>query len=248
MRKQFSYIGILVLIALLAAVYFIYRAIPSATCFDDKKNQGEAGVDCGGPCKPCLENLSQPVILWTRLFKLTDGLYEVAALVENTHNSAASDNIFYRIKIYNEENIVVGLKEGSTFINPNEKFLILDPTFAVGQRLPVRALVEIDPVKWRYAEYSPPNVVAVSREFSLRPQPRLSVILKNNDIFPADNIQVSAILSDETGKVIGVSSTNIDKIEGEATRSAFFSWPFGALDFEPQSIEILIRRYVPLKN
>ena len=244
-KKQLLYLGVLVVIPVALVIYFAFQVGPEATCLDNKQNQGEESVDCGGPCQPCLANLSEPVVLWTRLFKLADGLYEVAALIENTHNFAASDRFFYRMKVYNEENIVMGIKEGETFVNPNERFLILDPTFFAGQQIPVRALVELDPIKWRYAEYSPPNVVVVSRDFSLLPQPNLRALLRNNDLFAAENIQVAAILSDETGKVSGASVTNIEKLEGQSEKTAFFSWPQGALETEPKNIEILIRKYQP---
>lgn len=248
LKRQFFYIGILSLIPIAILVYLVFRITPDATCFDNRRNQGEEKADCGGPCAPCLENLSEPVVLWTRLFKLADGLYEVVALIENTHNFAASDRFFYRMKIYNDENILIGLKEGETFINPNEKFLVLDPTFATGQQIPTRALVEFDAVKWRYGEYTPPNVVVVSRDFSFEVQPRLNATLRNNDIFAVDNIQVAAVLSDEDGKVVGASLTNIDKIEGQSDKTISFSWPKTAPDVDPKNIEILIRRYNPEKR
>ena len=244
-KKQLLYLGALAIIPLALLVYFAFQVVPEATCLDNKQNQGEESVDCGGSCQPCLANLSEPVVLWTRLFKLADGLYEVAALIENTHNFAASDRFFYRMKVYNEENIVMGIKEGETFVNPNERFLILDPTFFAGEQIPVRSLVELDPIKWRYAEYSPPNVVVVSRDFSLLPQPNLRTLLRNNDLFAIENTQVAAILSDETGKVEGASVTNIEKLEGQSEKTAFFSWPQGALKAEPKNIEILIRKYQP---
>ncbi|QQG46611.1 MAG: hypothetical protein HYY55_02075 [Candidatus Niyogibacteria bacterium] len=247
-KKQLFYLGVLIIIPLAIIIYIAFQVTPEATCFDNKKNQGEEKADCGGPCKPCLENLTQPVVLWTRLFKLAGGFYEVATLIENTHNSAASDKFTYRMKIYDGQNIVIGLKEGSTFINPNEKFLILDPTFATGERIPVRALVEIDPVKWRFAEYSPTNIITVSRDFSLLPQPRLSAVLRNNDIFAIKNIQISAILYDDVGKAIGASLTNVDEIGGSAERAVFFSWPKTAITEEPKNIEILVRRYNPAER
>jgi hypothetical protein len=33
--------------------FSIFQDSTSPTCTDNKQNQGEAGVDCGGPCKPC---------------------------------------------------------------------------------------------------------------------------------------------------------------------------------------------------
>lgn len=239
LKRQFSYLGVLVLIPVLIAVYFIWRAIPEATCFDQKQNQREERVDCGGPCKPCLESLTEPVVLWTRLFKLSEGLYEVAALVENSHNFAGSERVIYRAKIYDEANILIGLRAGETFINPNEKFLILEPGFATGQRVPARALIEFDPIDWSYDESAPPKIITVSREFSLTPQPRLNATLKNEDIFPAQNLQVSAVLFDRRGQALGVSSTILDKIEGQGQKTVSFSWP--VLESAPDKIEIFVR-------
>ena len=247
-KKQLLYLGVLAIIPLALVIYFAFQVGPEATCFDSKKNQGDEKTDCGGPCKPCLENLSEPSVLWKRVFKLADGFYEAAFLIENTHNFAASDRFFYRIKIYNQENIAIGIREGETFINPNEKFLILDPGFSTAERVPVRAEIEFEQVKWRYAEYSPPNVVVVSRVFSPEPQPILNAKLRNNDLFSADNLQAAAILYDGTGKVVGASLTNIDKIDGESEKTVSFSWPKTALAGEPENIEILVRRYSPAEK
>jgi len=58
--KQLIYGAVYLVIALLVilGVYGIwFRKMP--TCFDNIQNQGETGVDCGGPCVPCaLKNLS----------------------------------------------------------------------------------------------------------------------------------------------------------------------------------------------
>lgn len=239
LKRQFSYLGVLVLIPVLVAAYFVYRAIPEATCFDNKQNQREERIDCGGPCKPCLENLSEPVVLWTRLFKLSEGLYEVAALVENSHNFAGAKRVIYRAKIYDEANILIGLRAGETFINPHEKFLILEPGFVTAERVPARALIEFDPINWIYSENAPPKIITVSREFSLIPQPRLNATLKNEDIFAAQNLQISAVLSDSQGRALGASATLLDKIEGQSQKTVSFSWP--ALESAPDKIEIFVR-------
>lgn len=235
-------IAVLAVIIFGAVFYFGFKIIPQTTCFDGKKNQGEQEIDCGGPCQPCLENLSEPTILWTRFFELAAGNYEVAALVENVHNFAGTERLFYRAKLYDQNNVLIAVRQGETFANPRERFLILESGLLVGEKKPSRALVEFDPIKWTYTEYAAPNAVVVSRNFSLEPQPRLNVILRNSDIFALNNLQVAAVLSDEAGKVVGASFTTIDKIEGQSDKTIFFSWPKTALAGEPKNIEILVRR------
>ncbi|MEK7599296.1 MAG: hypothetical protein AAB474_02525, partial [Patescibacteria group bacterium] len=113
---------------------------------------------------------------------------------------------------------------------------------------PARALFDFDQIKWVYTEYAPPNAVVVSRNFLLEPQPHLNAILRNNDIFAVNNLQVAAVLSDEADKVVGASFTSIDKIEGQSDKTVSFSWPKTALEGEPKNIEILVRRYNPAEN
>ncbi len=241
-------IAVLAVIIFGAVFYFGFKIIPEATCFDNKKNQGEQGIDCGGSCKPCLENLSEPAVLWTRFFELAAGNYEVAALVENAHNFAGAKRLFYRAKLYDQNNVLIAVRQGETFANPRERFLILEPGLLVGEKKPARALIEFDPIKWVYTEYAPPNAVVVSRNFLLEPQPHLNAILRNNDIFAVNNLQVAAVLSDEADKVVGASFTSIDKIEGQSDKTVSFSWPKTALEGEPKNIEILVRRYNPAEN
>lgn len=239
-RRQVIPVGIFALIILALVIYFVFIAIPEATCLDNKKNQGEEGVDCGGPCDPCLESLPEPIVLWSRFFKLGEGIYEAAALIENLHTVAATDRAFYRIKLYDQNNILIALVEGETFINPNERFLILEPGLFVGDRTPVRMLVEFEPIKWRYADYTPPNVVVVSRDFSLFPQPYLSVTLRNNNLFDAENLQVSTILLDANGNTYAASITVVETISGKAEKTISFSWP-SIFTESPETIEILVR-------
>jgi hypothetical protein len=39
--------------ALSSFEFRVYKESATATCFDNLQNQGETGLDCGGPCKPC---------------------------------------------------------------------------------------------------------------------------------------------------------------------------------------------------
>ena len=44
-KKQLLYLGVLALIPLALLIYFAFQVGPEATCFDNKQNQREEGVD-----------------------------------------------------------------------------------------------------------------------------------------------------------------------------------------------------------
>jgi hypothetical protein len=49
-------LGVMVLLVIVIAVLaHIYFTDSCGTCFDGKQNQGELGIDCGGPCRECAQ-------------------------------------------------------------------------------------------------------------------------------------------------------------------------------------------------
>jgi len=64
--KQFIY-GAFFTAFWLALLYGAWLLIYKPSCADHIKNQGEAGIDCGGPCAPCGVR-GQPLALSTFWF------------------------------------------------------------------------------------------------------------------------------------------------------------------------------------
>ncbi|MBI2039003.1 MAG: hypothetical protein HYT22_01830 [Candidatus Niyogibacteria bacterium] len=244
-KRQLVVFGALILAGAAVIAYLAFLAVPEATCFDNRQNQGEEGVDCGGPCTPCLANLSEPVVLWSRFFQLGEGLYEAAAFIENIHNFAAADRAFYRVKLYDANNILISQRAGETYINPAERFLILEPGLFTGERKPVRVSIEFEPTRWRYADYAKPNILVVRRDFTLTPSPRLSVTIRNAGSADRANLQASAILLDAAGNAYGASQTAVEELRAGAERVLSFSWPTGAVTTEPSAIDVLVRTPAP---
>ncbi|MBW2995345.1 hypothetical protein KY312_03255, partial [Candidatus Woesearchaeota archaeon] len=46
-------IGIIATLFVVAILLNAYFTKACGTCFDNRQNQGETGIDCGGPCRPC---------------------------------------------------------------------------------------------------------------------------------------------------------------------------------------------------
>ena len=89
-RKQLAVL--LILGGVVAAIIGVvaYRYWPAPSCVDQKMNQREEGIDCGGPCVACaVKNALPPVVFWTRAVELRPGFYDVAAEIQNQNTRAA---------------------------------------------------------------------------------------------------------------------------------------------------------------
>src|SRR3989344_2789665 len=135
-RKSIYIIGILLcfLFALLLPILFVTYKAPS--CTDGLKNQGELGVDCGGPCTLlCKANALDIVVHWQRAFKVKNGVYNALAYIENPNLDSGVGKIFYRFKLYDSDNILIYERQGETFIPPKKIFGIFESNIMTGARV-----------------------------------------------------------------------------------------------------------------
>lgn len=240
-KKQISYFLIVFFsIAIIIFLVVFFRA-PEPTCFDNKQNQKEEGVDCGGPCKPCVVKPKDAITLWTRVFQTNEGIYEAASLIENPNLFYGLPLFKYTFRLYDSNNILAAIKEGQSFLNPHDKFVIFIPNIETGQRNAVRAFMEIEyTLPWQYVEEEKSSLLVSEKNFSNFPFPTLSAYLFNQSLFPAKDVGVAAVLYDQDANAIAVSSSKLDFIQQENGRSVVFTWPipFAA---EPASSEIFAR-------
>lgn len=240
-KKQLFYFGIFAAIVFIIVAGLISLLRPLPSCFDKKQNQDEIGIDCGGPCKSCVVEAKEPVVLWARLFETTQKeFYDAAALIENPNPNFKLASFKYRFKLYDEQNILIALKEGENFLSPGDKLLILERGFRAGERTPKRAGFEILSKNFESGQKQEIPVKIIDKKFSKQLFPEAEIILENTNLFPIENIAFQIALLDENGNVYQVQRTKIDKIEGESRKSVVLSWPF---DFkEPKNIEVYLQR------
>ena len=227
--KFFAIFAVAIFVVVGAVVYFLW---PNPTCFDNRQNQDEEAVDCGcANCLPCANKISELNILWTRAIKIADGFYDVSALLENGNQFLAASKLTYVIKLYDSGNILVAVKESSTFVYPGERFVIFEPNISTQNRVPVRAILEIDKssIAWEKSESKPLKIdILRSQRFldeGLLPPARVETEIKNRSNTPYKNIQATAILWGLSGEVLGVSRTIIDKMDIDVTKTITFTWP-----------------------
>lgn len=241
-RRQLGVIALLAFFMLLAVGGGIYYFYPEPTCFDKRQNQDEENIDCGGSCAPCKEQVKDFTILWSRFFKTRDeGAYDIAALLENRNQFFAATKLLYAIKLYDKDNILIAVKEGRSFANAGERFIIFEPNFAVRNRIPARAIVEIREIGWISKEAKPLPIDILKKDLLLSEiPPRLEVFIKNKAAEIFSNIEATAVLYNASGEAVGSSRTTLDSLDIYQESKLNFTWPQAIP--EAASAEIYLRQ------
>ncbi|MBI4692042.1 MAG: hypothetical protein HY773_01180 [Candidatus Terrybacteria bacterium] len=243
-KKQMIFLAIfLLVIVIVIAIVFAKATRP--TCFDAKQNQKEEGIDCGGPCpKKCLGEIKEPIVFWSKVFKIGEGRYDAVSLVQNPNIFLFVPSVKYQFKLYDRNNILIAVREGKTFFNSGETFPIFGANIDVGSRLPERVFIEIEKnIQWERLdkEREKPQLVVSKKDFfNTEPFPRLFAAIANKSIFNVDNVSAAAILYDKDKNAKGVSVTRIDVIPAGGSYEAVFTWP-APFSEEPALSEIFLR-------
>lgn len=247
-RRRSIYIAIVVAIALIIIVPILFSVFnKKPTCTDGKQNGNERGIDCGGSCPElCISQISDPVVIWSRSFKVSDGVYNSVAYVENPNFNASISKISYIFKLFDEENILIAERKGSTFISPNNVSPIFENTIQTGQRVPTKTFFEFSktPVWTQSTDKNEPLSISstvLSRKDS---SPRIDTVLSNNSITDIRDVEIVAIVFDKRDNAIGVSSTFVGLLPNRSSKNLVFTWP-NQFESSVSRIEIIPR--IPLK-
>lgn len=215
--KQFTYgilfLAILALVAL--GIYFLFK--PVASCFDDKQNQNEEGVDCGGPCKKvCLPQGMRPIetVQDVKIFYPASGRISLLAKIQNPNVEVAAKYFDYRFNAYDDKNNLLRVVSGQSFIYSSEiKYLaefLEDGSF----KNVSRAELIIENPEWaRALEFQKPSVSVLNQRVEVyKGELRVSGKIVDNDTVPLPKAIIVAVFSDQFGATRGVSKTEIENL------------------------------------
>ena len=233
-KRKFGYLTLFVgVIVLFAGVPIFFSFYEKPTCFDGKINQGERGVDCGGPCSQlCSADYTAPRIFWTYQTRVVSGVYNVMAYGENPNQSVGAEDVPYSFKLYDAEGILVAEKRGRGSIPPASKFAFFEGGIQTGKREPVRATVDIiSSPQWTFARaYTSLRTLSIdvsSEGVGTRAEARIKNEYINTTI--AD-INAVIILYDAEGNRVAFSKTRIESIAPGETQTLYFTWPESIAD------------------
>lgn len=227
-RKTGYLIGVFLFFAIPASVAGFLWWYQAPTCFDGVLNQAEFSIDRGGPCVLLDERALTPYsIIWTRPFMVRDGLASATVYIENPNASAGVMNAPYRVRLYDDNNVLVGEREGNTPIMPGAITPVFEGGIPTGSRTASRAFFEfIDPLVWeRLTDRS--VLIEVRNRRAEKPDvaPRVVAEVINRHSSGFENLTLVATVFDAAGNAFASSQTVIPYFEGKERREVMFTWP-----------------------
>lgn len=247
-RIILSIIVFILVVLIGAPIFFLFYRAP--TCFDGKQNGDEVGADCGGSCQLLCTAESLPLILKgdPRILKVRDNTFEIVALVENPNTSGEIYRADYTFKLYDALSAIpLKVMEGETYVPKGATFAVFEGPFNLEEGVtPVRAVLEWrkENIVWRKNTLPIPELIVGDLDLSREnTSPRLDASVENHSLESISNIDIVALIYNETGSIFAASKTFIDTLPvGESTR-VVFTWP---KPFEEKVLNIkIITRIFP---
>lgn len=230
-RKQLSILFVVFLFVFsgLLGIYFAYIKTP-ATCTDNKKNQGEAEADCGGPCAPCAFKHQREIeVFYARFIKVRANTYDIIAEVQNPNSHLAANPLSYRMRLFDDQGVEIGRRENITYAYPNDRIYLIEPNF-ISERTVARAETEImtRETKWEYVEELRPELTLGNKSYALNsdgPGARVTAELVNKSLFGFERVEIRAALIDQDGNIIGAAKTVAEAVRPNEARKIELIWP-----------------------
>lgn len=230
-KRKIVVIAGIVLLIILGFIFIRIEQKRQPSCFDGIKNGQETGVDCGGACsRVCLDETYGLVVWWERPFKITKGVYNAVAYIENQNLYSGLRKVDYEFRLYNKDNILVAEPyRGSTFVEPNKRSAVFVSGIQTGDNEVFNVFFRILSVQdWERtpAEFSQ-NILSV-RDPILSNQdttPKLSAVVENKTPYSFENIPVVAIIYNSKDNAIAASQTYLDQLAQNSYEQVFYSWP-----------------------
>jgi hypothetical protein len=227
-RKQAIVWAIILIIFVILGVAAWSVLSKPPTCGDGAQNQDEQGIDCGGVCDlMCRDMVQDPIILWQRFFKVSEGIYTAATMIQNPNLTATAKDVPYRIRLYDAEGVTIFERNGYLTLYPKYNFPIIDAGVRTQERIPVRMTFEFtdDPVWYRAEEQK--NQLSIVNDVILNEttSPRIDASIRNDSNMNQNSVRVAALIYDADENVMAVSQTVVDIVPAHGSNKVIFSWP-----------------------
>ena len=194
----------------IVSVVFSSDPYPSY-CYDGVQNREEEGIDCGGLCVPCNEEMSNVRILDKKVFPTNTGTGLVVE-IQNPDTQHAIKSFVYEITIRDISGNIVDVMEGQSFLYAGEIKHLVYPSLSFSFGTITSLEIEtLDVKKVIKDEFQKPNVITRSVQVQKDPI-RVSGSLVNNEAISFNGAGVYALLYNRAGMLVGASKTNIDDI------------------------------------
>lgn len=239
---------LIILGGIVAAVYFFFLK-PAPSCFDQKQNQNEEGIDCGGVCSNvCLPpGLKAPRVI-DRVLVLhpTPERLTILGRISNPNQDYAIKNLTYEFLLYDLAGQIVQSFSGESFLYAGEVKYIVLPNISYPAESFSKIDLKISNYDWVLKKDFPgPPKIDISA-LETHDSGNSSVVegrITNNDTVAFNKIFIVAILRGKLGQTAGVSQTEIDSILPNETKEFSIIHPkISDIDFAGTKVFVYTKR------
>lgn len=227
-RLMIIVVYLAVVASIAAGLYFLLRTKP--TCTDGKRNQGEEGVDCGGPCAKCEEmpKIENIQILQKALIPAGPGKYDVLVKIRNPNTLFGVARLDYSLDFLSREGLIIEKKDGSSFILPAQTKYTFEFNVAL-ERKPESFALNVKSFQWqRFSEFEEPDIAVYGKEFNLpggtREPARLKAKIQSRSNYDFRKITTKVILKNTTDLPIAINQTDSNDVRVNEEREIIFNW------------------------
>jgi len=228
-KRRFLYGGSFVIIVTLIFGGIFWKVFYNTpTCTDGKKNSDETGIDCGGSCKLlCTSDALAPVVLWSKVFNVSDNLYTVVAYIQNPNINSKNVKANYEFRIFDASNKLITVKSGQTSIPKNKKFAVFEVGIVLKNVKPKSADFEFTSFSsWQKDTTKEPEIsIKHSTLLDTTTTPHLEGTITNNSFSTISSIELDAFVLDDKENVLGASRTFVDNLDSRTSQNFVFTWP-----------------------
>lgn len=239
-RRQLVTFLILALMAGGIGFWLYPKFLSKPTCFDERKNQRELGIDCGGPCESCeIQNPKSITVFWAKVVPIRINLYDVAAEIRNENEVLSSARVEYEFILF--DNLTpVAIKSGRTFVFPQETLHVIEANLNTS-REPTRIEFRITNIDWLAEKIQRPNIIVERRDYMvLEDGFRRSAVeaeILNRSPFDFREVEVRFILLDSAGNLVGANRILVENLRSGERKTVRSLWP---LELPGKSVQIIV--------
>lgn len=232
--KQFVIAGIYfssVLLLIVGTYYAFFKA--SETCFDNKQNQDEQAIDCGGVCQAvCKESITGEDLEIQEIVFVPggNGRYDVLGKIYNPNDEVGASSFSYTAELRDSSGTVLATRSGTSYILPQENKYIFELNLEA-QGVPTTAALRISGVAWeKFSGYQEKPSINI---YQKRYGPISSGagfgeaygLLSNESPYDFRSIVVRVILRDANGLPLAFNATEMRTVRSHEERDFRLVWP-----------------------
>lgn len=233
-KQAFIIFVYLVILALFLGGVFLMFFYQKASCTDGKKNQDEAGIDCGGQCSQyCIADLASRPLLVTEVQVLAYGSTSSDAVgkVRNQNSKAAVKSATYTFRVYDQAGAVLAEQSGQFSLLPLEERTLIALGLAVPEENIVKTELTLTNEKWvAFVDFTEaPDIRVANPQFSLLSgqsgYAEAKGLVQNRSLYDTRTLGVVVVVRDALGKALSVNKTTMNTVQSGEQRDFRLVWP-----------------------